>query len=213
MNNITIFNNDTFGSLRTTKINNELYFAGIDVARALGYSGTCVSKAINQHCKNRIKIMIEQKTKVKSKTKNKQQVSFIPQSNVLLLIQKAKTSSIDHKTNFKNWLISEGLLSDKTIMETRKEIEFKQTLVEGLKPFNLTVLSQVVDNVYRLDFFIPELNIVIEYDENYHQSYDKDKERERELYIKNKYAKLIRVSDRNTDSYNLGLIIKQIYSI
>lgn len=37
MQDLTIFNNDEFGSIRTTIINNEPWFVGRDVAEALGY--------------------------------------------------------------------------------------------------------------------------------------------------------------------------------
>lgn len=205
MNDITIFNDKQFGSLRTLEINNKKYLVASDVAKILGYKN--VSSAVNRHCKCAIKHYVPDNTGIN------QFMLIIPESDVLLLIQKSKTKHIDFKNEFKNWLVKQKLISNSFIIESRKEIEFYQILSQGLKPFNLTVETQVIDANYRLDFYIPELNIVIEYDENNHQSYDKNKERERELYIKNKYARLIRVSDKNTNSYNLGLIIKQIYSI
>lgn len=38
MNELRIFNNPEFGSVRTVTINGEYWFVGSDVARALGYS-------------------------------------------------------------------------------------------------------------------------------------------------------------------------------
>lgn len=37
MNNLTVFSNPDFGSIRTVTINSEPYFVGKDVAEALGY--------------------------------------------------------------------------------------------------------------------------------------------------------------------------------
>ena len=38
MNELQIFNNEEFGSVRTTEVNGEIYFVAKDVAVALGYS-------------------------------------------------------------------------------------------------------------------------------------------------------------------------------
>lgn len=47
MNNLQIFNNEKFGSIRTVEVNNDPYFVGKDVAEILGYSNP--SKAISMH--------------------------------------------------------------------------------------------------------------------------------------------------------------------
>lgn len=40
MNELKIFNNEEFGKIRVVEINNEPWFVGRDVAKALGYSNT-----------------------------------------------------------------------------------------------------------------------------------------------------------------------------
>ena len=49
MNELQIFNNPEFGSVRTVTKDGKTYFVGNDVAKALGYSET--AKAIRTHCK------------------------------------------------------------------------------------------------------------------------------------------------------------------
>ena len=49
MNELQIFNNEEFGSVRTVTKDNKTYFVGNDVAKALGYAET--AKAIRTHCK------------------------------------------------------------------------------------------------------------------------------------------------------------------
>ena len=49
MNELQIFNNEEFGSVRTVTKDGKTYFVGNDVAKALGYSET--AKAIRTHCK------------------------------------------------------------------------------------------------------------------------------------------------------------------
>ena len=40
MNEIQIFNHEEFGEIRTIEIEGQIYFVGVDVAKALGYSNT-----------------------------------------------------------------------------------------------------------------------------------------------------------------------------
>ena len=47
MNEITVFNNDEFGSIRTVTIKNEPWFVGKDVANVLGYERD--TKAVTDH--------------------------------------------------------------------------------------------------------------------------------------------------------------------
>ncbi|MDE5769290.1 MAG: Bro-N domain-containing protein [Oscillospiraceae bacterium] len=50
MNDLTIFNNPEFGSVRTLEIENgKILFCGADVATALGYANA--PDAIKKHCK------------------------------------------------------------------------------------------------------------------------------------------------------------------
>lgn len=53
MTNITIFNNNKFGEVRTLEQNGKPFFCGSDVAKALGYSNT--SDALKRHCKGVVK--------------------------------------------------------------------------------------------------------------------------------------------------------------
>lgn len=49
MNDLKIFSNETFGSIRTIEENGKIMFCGTDVARALGYAGN-PQDAIRRHC-------------------------------------------------------------------------------------------------------------------------------------------------------------------
>lgn len=64
MNELKIFQNPEFGTVRTIEIEGKIHFAGIDVAKALGYS--IPSKAIQTHCRNILKWKVGVKTGVKS---------------------------------------------------------------------------------------------------------------------------------------------------
>lgn len=49
MNDLQIFNNEKFGEIRTITKDDKTYFAGSDVAKALGYA--IPHKAVQTHCK------------------------------------------------------------------------------------------------------------------------------------------------------------------
>ena len=96
----------------------------------------------------------------------------------------------------------------------RKEIIFLDKLEESLKPFNIKGIRQYRILSYRIDYFIPSLNIAIEYDENNHNNYTYEAHEGREKEIKEILnCKFIRVTDYNTDEYNIGYIIKSIFNL
>lgn len=99
----------------------------------------------------------------------------------------------------------------------RKEEGFLDQLEESLCVFNLIGVKQyIVKNDkgtnYRIDYYIPSLNIAIEYDENNHSTYTYEQQEGRQKEIEDKLGcKFIRVSDKNSNGYNIGQVIKEIY--
>ena len=83
---------EQFGKLRTTIINEEVYFGASDVATALGYA--VPRKAIKDHCARVLKrigckIVANQHSKSATKTV-KTQMNYIPLSDVLRLVVNSK---------------------------------------------------------------------------------------------------------------------------
>ena len=206
MSNIQVFNSEIFGDIRVLKLDNENWFVGKDVAIALGYKN--ISDALKKHVDEEDKGVHNIPT-----NRGKQTVTIIKEKGVIRLIQKSKVKALDYKTDFSNWLISNNLISDSIILETRKEIEFLSTLEKILKPMNYSLQQQLVDGAYKLDGYISELDLVIEYDENGHKHYDQAKERIREDYIRNKYKHLIRVTDKTDLHTNIGIVMNKIIEI
>ena len=103
-----------------------------------------------------------------------------------------------------------------TLKETHKrvELEFLDMLEESLKPFNITGVRQYNILGYRIDYYIPSLNIAIEYDGNGHNHYSYEKHEGRQKEIENKLGcRFIRVTDSNSHSFNVGQVIKEIFNI
>lgn len=97
---IKIFKNPQFGAIRTTEKDGEPWFAGKDVAIALGYSNP--QKAIRDH------IDSEDRTVNESFTVNGTPITLINESGLYSLILSSKLPSAKQ---FKHWVTSEILPS------------------------------------------------------------------------------------------------------
>ena len=106
-NDLTIFNNDLFGSVRTMMMDEKWYFVGRDIAEILGYSNP--SKAVSQHCKHTQKVSIDvssQNGTSHNKARKTQEMTIIPESDVYRLIIKSKLPEADQ---FEEWVMEDVL--------------------------------------------------------------------------------------------------------
>ena len=205
-NNMIIKTNEMFGDLRIVMVDNEPWFVGKDVAEKLGHKEprSAVSKKVD--LEDRIKEMIESNSGI-------QMTTVINKRGICSLISKSKTKSKEYKDSFKNWLVSEGLIEDSFCITSRKEIEFLDMLEEVLKPFGYKTIRQYSVLDYKIDLYIADLNIAIEYDENNHKHYSYEKHEGRQALIEKELGcKFIRLSDKEDDLYNVGLVMKGIMS-
>ena len=116
--------------------------------------------------------------------------------------------------NVLNYLVAISNKGIKTQIKTRKELEFLDKLKTSLIPFNIKGINQYTVLNYRIDYYIPSLNIAIEYDENDHKNYSYKSQEVRQKEIEKELGcRFIRVSDKNSDEYNIGLVIKEMFNI
>ena len=101
-----------------------------------------------------------------------------------------------------------------------KEIRFREKLKEALSAFHINDIEfqkSIQNNKgtnYRIDCYIPSLNIAIEYDENGHANYTYEEHEGRQKEIEEMLkCRFIRVSDKNTHEYNIGLVIKKMFNL
>lgn len=102
MNELTIFENTEFGSIRAVEINGEPWFVGKDVAEALGYSNT--RDALDRH------VDIEDKNTVVNPDGNRgnPNMTIINESGLYSLVLSSKLPSAK---KFKRWVTSEVIPS------------------------------------------------------------------------------------------------------
>ena len=102
MNEMQIFNNPTFGKVRTLDDNGAILFCAKDVAEALGYDQP--RKAVERHCRCGMK-----RTVPHPQSPSKEiEMTFIPESDLYRL---TFSSKLDKAEEFTNWVTSEVLPS------------------------------------------------------------------------------------------------------
>lgn len=100
MNEIQIFNNPEFGTVRTLDDNGVILFAATDVAKILGYSNPY--DAISRHCKGVVKHEgVSQTTNQHGVTTNQTvEMSFIPESDLYRLVFGSKLPTAEKFTDW-----------------------------------------------------------------------------------------------------------------
>lgn len=99
MNEIKIFENAEFGSVRTTTVNGKVMFCGSDVAKALGYKEP--HKAISRHCKGGMK-------RPTPTNGGLQEMIFISEGDIYRLAAKSELPGAE---KFESWIFDEVLPS------------------------------------------------------------------------------------------------------
>lgn len=103
--------------------------------------------------------------------------------------------------------------ADKTL-QSRDEMNFLHLLEEVLSPFGINGTRQYYCNKYRIDYYLSTMNVAIEYDEkDIHNAHRKGSDSVRQKYLENTLGcRFIRVSDINSNMWNIGYIIKNLFS-
>lgn len=153
MNDIQIFNNPEFGEIRTIEVNNEPYFVGNDVAKALGYSNP--QKAVRDHVDE------DDRTNrsVTDALGRKQDTAIINESGLYSLILSSK---LEGAKKFKRWVTSEVLPSirkngrydvavPKSFAEALRLAAEQQEKIEALETENQKQLALISEKDEKID--------------------------------------------------------------
>lgn len=121
-----------------------------------------------------------------------------------IMVKDAKISNTILKDYFNSNIIPEPT--------NTKEYYFYELLKEQLKALDIedVKIQHKVLN-YKVDLYLPELNIAIEYDENNHKHYTYKQHEGRQLKIEKELGcRFIRVSDEYSIEYASALVLKEI---
>lgn len=100
MGDIQIFNNPTFGEIRTIVLDGQPWFVGRDIAKALGYARP--DNAVTTHCKHSLK----QGVPSLQSSDKEVEATVIPEGDMYRLISKSKLKSAEQ---FEEWVFDEVL--------------------------------------------------------------------------------------------------------
>lgn len=222
MANLKLITTENFGDLECNfyrNMNDDILLTREQIGTALEYSDA--QKAIdNIHAKHRdrldelsitIPIISNNKT-----PQSYQTMLYTLEGSLMICSLSSQAKAYD----FSQWLINLSN-SDKDIkvINTRKEIQFHSLLADFLDGLNIKFVHQFKYDDYRIDWYLPELHIAIEYDENCHSHYPVEEEKSREEYLTEQNrteqltCKFIRVDDKHSCGENLSYITRQIFNL
>lgn len=102
MNSLQIFNNNSFGQVRTVEVDGKIQFVASDITKALGYTNT--SKAIGDHCRWVTKRYIPHPQNLEKTI----EVNVIPKGDIYRLIA---NSELPGAEKFESWIFDEVIPS------------------------------------------------------------------------------------------------------
>lgn len=146
MNELQVFKNQEFGSVRTLVVNDEPWFVGKDVAEALGYKNT--KDALAKHVDSEDKEILKSQNATLENIPNRG-VTVVNESGLYSLVLSSKLPSAK---KFKRWVTSEVLpalrktgqyqvkelsgqeLMAKALIEAQSVLAAKDKQIEQMKP-------------------------------------------------------------------------------
>ncbi len=173
MNELQIFENSEFGTVRTVEIDGKTYFVANDVARALGYKRP--NDAITAHCRGTLKHRIGVQTGVRGDGMPALQeidMLIIPEGDIYRLVIKSQLPSAE---KFESWVFDEvlpsihkhgvyavdELLNDPDLaikaFTALKEERAKTKALQETVAENNQKINELEDTVQELDHTIGEL--------------------------------------------------------
>lgn len=205
---LLVINNN---KIRSTNIDGDIYYVGIDVAKLLGYSdiSSTISKQIEISNRTTLYVhdinMYNNHNEIINTTKHNSLITFINKNGVSELIMHTKNISSTEKYK----LLDE--FKTVVILKDIRETSFMTKLCKFLDSFDIAHIKQFVVGDYRVDMYLPDHNIVIEYDEEHHDRQIED-DILREDYLKLTLGcHIIRCSFRDSNEINIIKVFKFIW--
>lgn len=187
--------------------NNVKYYRLFDIANILGYNKGCRSvDRINHQEKYKLKDLLD--TKICTLFGTDSNTVFATNEGITSLLLKSR-KCLDIREKLADKLgIKINYHIDKFIP---KETQYL-TFIKNCLPENLDIKYQYNVDGNLLDMYLPEYNIVVECDEFGHKKYNKEKEIQREEYIKNKLKCDVIRFNPDDKNFNIGFVVREIYN-
>ena len=153
--NLQIFRNEEFGEVRTIEIEGKPYFAGTDVAKALGYSEP--HKAVARHCRDDGM----KRTPIADSLGRVQETVFIPEGDLYRLIVHSKLPSAE---KFERWVFDEVLPSIRRngAYISGQEVMGEQELLARAYEVSQRILAEREKRIGKLEADNAELSVAVQ---------------------------------------------------
>lgn len=132
-----------------------------------------------------------------------------------LICQKIRTNK--NSTEVLKYLLSIDQKEVIVVEQQRMEIEFLDVLEKQLRVFGITKFERQSTRVkskrgsYKIDLYLPEINVAIEYDEERHKYYGSEaQELRQELIERELECRFIRVCDDKDHVTNSAIVIREL---
>ena len=118
------------------------------------------------------------------------------------------------KLELLNWYNKHINIKNNIILFNRKEEYFVDDLEKVLCQMDIHGIKQCHILNYYIDYYLPSINIAIEYDENKHKGYTYEQQTLRQEIIERELGcSFVRVDDSNDNLTNIGIILNEIMNI
>lgn len=205
-NQLQIFKNKELGEVRTLIKNEEIWFVAKDISNILDYSETSKMLRRLDDDEDIRKITSDKLNNVSNMAR---EFILINEKGLHKILSSTRKVEIKTKNDIFKWLANKEY--DEYISQSYKESEFISKLRQVLEPFNIRGVRQYKVLNYKVDYYIPKLNIAIEYDENNHDNYTYEQQEGRQKEIEEELGcKFVRVSDGKSHLWNIGFIMKEL---
>ena len=162
---------------------------------------------LRQQNLNKQEYFIESTYKDKSGKNNKSYICTL--KGVKLLLDNLR--NYENKLPLLIWFKNHANKEMDIILHNRPEIYFIEELEQVLCGMGIKSIRQYPVLSYYIDYYIPNFRLAIEYDENNHKYYTHENQELRQKNIENKLkCTFIRLSNANSNLYNIGLVMNQI---
>ena len=145
MNDLTIFQSEQFGTVRTLDEEGKILFCGTDVAKALGYANS--RDALRRHCKGVVKHDIGVQTGMKTDgtpATQKMEMLFITEGDLYRLITHSRLPAAEA---FEKWVFDEVLPTIRKTGQYKAEPEPEEPPKQTQNP----KFQEALERSYNLD--------------------------------------------------------------
>ncbi|MFU2417251.1 BRO family protein [Peptacetobacter sp. AB800] len=189
------------------KLEGKILFNARDVAKVLDI------KNINDNLRkmNDKQVVLLKKSDIQNinfRKLNNRGENFLTKDGIYKIISSSNKMTYERKVELLNFFGIEEIVP----LFERKECLFVEQLEEFLSEYNLKGIKQYPILNYRIDYYIPQIKLAIEYDENNHNSYSYETQEGRQKQIEKELGcKFVRLSDNCSDLKNIAKVSKYIH--